>query len=348
MHEDMADNLEDRDAIVAGPPTSNISNASSALTDLAAGSLSGNPAISAGSSVLSRDFVNTGMDVVDNEQSRDNKDRDSAAKVQNEAAEGSTDTDADAASSTIEDTSTVESHEEDGGGAINSSMQMDNSDTGEQEPPHSYNARIRARRNILQDSIPSYNTSQKYHFSSIYNIPQQTVQTHTIALPPCSSHLFTGGSDGYIRRYAWYASLRNYSSEKHPVLKGYWENLSITAIQARALLWNQSMQDDPTRIRFGPAGISGGTTMPVHNLAVQRDELYCLAGSAEGVINLYSVRLDEGQCRACLGITGKAHKRNTPVSALALSEGDASLLSGGWDKQILVRCEKQSCLCLCH
>lgn len=119
------------------------------------------------------------------------------------------------------------------------------------------------------------------------------------------------------------------------MLRGYWENLSITAIQARGLLWNSTMQEDPSRIRFGPAGIAGGTTIPVHSLAVQRDEMYCLAGSAEGVINLYSVRLDEGQCRACLGITGKAHKRNSPVSALALSEKDATLLSGAWDKQIL-------------
>lgn len=240
--------------------------------------------------------------------------------------------DAQTAASTMDDLSTVESTNE------GLSMQEDSKDASKASAPttNNYKARVQARHDLLRANVPVYDTPQKYTFNSIYSIPQNTVQTNAIALPPCSSHLYTGGTDGYIRRYAWYASLRNYPSERHPILRGYWENLSITAIQARGLLWNINMQTDPSRIRFGPAGISGGTTIPVHSLAVQRDEMYCLAGSAEGVINLYSVRLDEGQLRACLGITGKAHKRNSPVSALALSERDASLLSGGWDKQILV------------
>jgi transcriptional activator SPT8 len=232
--------------------------------------------------------------------------------------------DAQTAGSTLEGDSTIESTDGD--------MSVQESCSG----ANIYKSRVQARHDAIRTSMPSYSSAQKYTFNSVYSIPQNSVQTHAIASPPCSSHLFTGGSDGYVRRYAWYASLRDYPSERHPVLRGYWENLSITAIQARGLLWNLSMQEDPSRIRFGPAGIAGGTTVPVHSLAVQRDEMYCLAGSAEGVINLYSVRLDEGQCRACLGITGKGHKRNSPISALALSERDATLLSGSWDKRILV------------
>lgn len=306
-----------------------MSAASSQLTDMQESqSQQDNKSKSTSNGVHSHDFAQAGMDLdTDNANTADSH-IDDAKSEAGTTASG----DAQTAASTLDESSTLDSIDE------GIPMQEDSTIAGGAPgTPNTYQARVQARQDQLRASMPSYESAQKYTFNSVYSIPQNTVQTHTIALPPCSSHLFTGGSDGYIRRYAWYASLRNTPSERYPVLRGYWENLSITAIQARGLLWNMSMQEDPSRIRFGPAGISGGTTVPAHSLAVQRDEMYCLAGSAEGVINLYSVRLDEGQCRACLGITGKAHKRNTPVSALALSERDATLISGGWDKQILVR-----------
>lgn len=306
-----------------------MSAASSQLTDMKESqSQQDDQSKSTSNGAHSHDFAQAGMDL-----DADNANTAAGHVDDNKSEAGTTASgDAQTAASTLDESSTLDSIDE------GIPMQEERTNAGGAPGrPNTYQARVQARQDQLRATMPSYGSAQRYSFNSVYSIPQNTVQTHTIALPPCSSHLFTGGSDGYIRRYAWYASLRNTPSERHPVLRGYWENLSITAIQARGLLWNMSMQEDPSRIRFGPAGISGGTTVPVHSLAVQRDEMYCLAGSAEGVINLYSVRLDEGQCRACLGITGKAHKRNTPVSALALSERDATLVSGGWDKQILVR-----------
>lgn len=324
----MADDSEDTGGPRA-PNASNMSTASSALTELPESQAhSQQPSsMQIANGVEAHDFAaSSGMDL--------DADTTAAPAASNnlnipdsKSEDGTTaSTDGYTVVSTMEDDSTIDSTE----GDMSVQENYSGADT--------YKSRVQARHDALRSSMPSYTSAQKYKFSSVYNIPQNTVQTHAIASTPCSSHLFTGGSDGYVRRYAWYASLRNHPSERHPVLRGYWENLSITAIQARGLLWNLSMQEDPSRIRFGPAGIAGGTTVPVHSLAVQRDEMYCLAGSAEGVINLYSVRLDEGQCRACLGITGKGHKRNAPISALALSESDATLLSGSWDKQILVRC----------
>lgn len=325
----MADTLEDGNDGPRPPIASNMSTASSALTELPESEAQQPSKAQDATDVDSRDFASSAMDVdADNTATPVAQGSSNLEIPDNKSESGTTaSTDAHTANSTLDDMSTIESGNDD------ASMQED---SGASSTPNAYKSRIQARHDALRAGVPTYNSAQHYTFNSVYNIPQNTIQTHAIALPPCSSSLFTGGSDGYIRRYAWYASLRNHPSERHPILRGYWENLSITAIQARGLLWNLSMQEDPSRIRFGPAGISGGTTIPVHSLAVQADEMYCLAGSAEGVVNLYSVRLDEGQCRACLGITGKAHKRNSPVSALALSEKDATLLSGAWDKQILV------------
>lgn len=326
----MADDSEDTGG--PRPPTaSNMSTASSALTELPESQTqSQQPSdLRATNAVEVHDYaVSSGMDVDPDTTTIAGGSNPDIPDNKSEAGTSAS-TRTRTVASTLDDLSTIDSTDGD------NSMLRDQG--GASTNPNTYKSRVQTRHDALRASIPSYTSAQKYTFNPVYNIPQNTVQTHAIAVPPCSSHLFSGGSDGYIRRYAWYASLRNHPSERHPVLRGYWENLSITAIQARGLLWNQSMQEDPSRIRFGPAGIAGGTTIPIHSLAVQRDEMYCLAGSAEGVINLYSVRLDEGQCRACLGITGKAHKRNSPISALALSEKDATLLSGGWDKQILVR-----------
>lgn len=326
----MADNARDtpvpKDLISSS--NTKMSPTSPQESDPQASSTQGSSIKPAANGVLSHDFAQSGMEV---DTADNTNDIDGIAEDAKSEAGTTASGDAQTAASTMDGSSILDSTDE------SVPMQEDgNPDSGAAGRPNSYKARVQARQDQMRASMPTYNSAQKYAFSSVYNIPQNTVQTNAIALPPCSSHLFTGGSDGYIRRYAWYASLRNHPSERHPVLRGYWENLSITAIQARGLLWNASMQDDPSRVRFGPAGISGGTTVPVHSLAVQRDEMYCLAGSAEGVINLYSVRLDEGQCRACLGIVGKGHKRNSPVSALGLSEKDGTLISGGWDKQILV------------
>ena len=209
--------------------------------------------------------------------------------------------------------------------------------------PASYAARVAARQAALKERVafsqPGLDGSKpvKHSFVPLYSIPQTGVQVNAMALPPCASHLYTAGSDGFIRRYAVFPSLQPIAGKAlQPILRGYWENPSIAALEALSL-------GDVSKARFGPASVAtaAGNTVPVHSLAVSSSELYALAGSAEGVINLFGVRLDEGQVRASLGLShasaqGKAHTRGKPVSALELHEQDATLLSGGWDAQILV------------
>lgn len=207
-----------------------------------------------------------------------------------------------------------------------------------------YRERVAARLAKLHPHLdpPSNESSVRksivsYSFSPLYHIPQNLVSISTLAVPPCASHLFTSGSDGYVRKYDWYTSLRRKtrSGERQPVLQGYWENPSISAIETLSL-------GDMTKAKFGPTGLMGVVGAPaataVHSLVLQREEMFCLAGSAEGVINLFGVRLDEGQCRFSLGLEGKGHVRGKAVSALALNDREDELVSGGWDSQVLVGC----------
>lgn len=227
-----------------------------------------------------------------------------------------------------------------GDGASASQMEVDDSeplagqagdtDMAPLNDPLSYSNRVAARLALLKSAVPSHSNYRSYSFQPVLAIPQTTVNVHALALPPCASHLYTSGSDGFIRRYAWYPSLR--MSQPQPVLKSYWENPTVAALEAVS-------PSDVSKARFGPAGVSSlaGNTAPVHSLAVQREELYTLAGSAEGVINLFSTRIDEGQCRASLGLDKSGHTRGQPVSVLALNETNSTLLSGGWDNKLLVR-----------
>lgn len=200
--------------------------------------------------------------------------------------------------------------------------------------PVSYAYRTLQRRmKIHETALNSRERKLGSDITPLYTIPQNNISVNALAVPSSCSSLLSGGSDGYIRRYAWYPSIRRKASgQQAPILRGYWENPSLQFLE------NQNFTDT-SRARFGPASITGivGSAVAVHSLVVQQEELFALAGSAEGVINLFGVRVDEGQCRASLGLRGgNGHQRNKPVSALSLSPDERSLISGGWDAQLLV------------
>lgn len=209
------------------------------------------------------------------------------------------------------------------------------------DAPDSYFHRIAARRDILKSrrAQPKAASPRNYTFTSMYSVPHQNISVNAIALPTCCSHVFSGGSDGFIRKYSWYSSIRRKGSgPQSPIIKGYWENPSIQTLENLAV-------GDVSRARFGPAQITGtvASAVAVHSLVVQQEEMFALAGSAEGVVNLFGVRLDEGQCRASLGLSGgRNHERNKPVSALALTRDEQGVVSGAWDSQILVRSDLKS------
>ena len=133
----------------------------------------------------------------------------------------------------------------------------------------------------------------------------------------CSRWIFTGGEDGYIRKFDLYASMNGKVSltvaQRHPfvdsvvragVLLNYWEN--------------EDTSDS-----------GGNRASNVFALACQSDGLWLLSGVESGGINLQTLRFDEGKIITVL----KQH--TLPISVLSLSSDEKTVLSGSWDKTVV-------------
>ena len=161
--------------------------------------------------------------------------------------------------------------------------------------------------------------------ASVYDIvptiaaPQST-SINTVTATPDFRWVFSGGSDGYIRRFNWADTVNGKLmltvAQRHPfvdsvvkagVLSSYWEN------------------EEPS----AKPGDYGSALSPVYSLAVHRQALWLLSGLESGGINLQSVRHEEGKRIHCL------KKHTSAVSVLNLAQDERSVLSGSWDKTIL-------------
>jgi transcriptional activator SPT8 len=138
---------------------------------------------------------------------------------------------------------------------------------------------------------------------------------NSITATPDMRWVFSGGADGYIRKFNWVdtanGKLALTVAQRHPfvdsvtkagVLLSYWEN-----------------EDNAN---------SSETLSPVYSLAVHHQSLWLLSGLESGGINLQSVRHEEGKRIHTL----KGHQ--SAVSVLTLAQDEQSVLSGSWDKTI--------------
>ncbi|KAJ5165417.1 uncharacterized protein N7500_007247 [Penicillium coprophilum] len=123
--------------------------------------------------------------------------------------------------------------------------------------------------------------------------------------------VFTGGSDGFVRKFNWADSINSKLmltvAQRHPfvdsvvkagVLMTYWENMD------------------------------GSHLSPVYSLASHSEGLWLLSGLESGVIRLQTLRHEEGKEIALL------RQHTSAVSTLNLTSDEESLLSGGWDKRV--------------
>ncbi|KAF2622866.1 WD40 repeat-like protein [Macroventuria anomochaeta] len=137
---------------------------------------------------------------------------------------------------------------------------------------------------------------------------------NAITATPDMRWVFSGGADGYIRKFNWIdtanGKLALTVAQRHPfvdsvtkagVLLSYWEN------------------ED---------GAGSDAPSPVYSLAVHHQSLWLLSGTESGGINLQSVRHNEGHRIHTL----KGH--TSAVSVLTLGQDETSVLSGSWDKTI--------------
>ncbi|KIW00590.1 uncharacterized protein PV09_07943 [Verruconis gallopava] len=149
---------------------------------------------------------------------------------------------------------------------------------------------------------------------------------NAVTATPDMRWVFTGGTDGYIRKFSWADSangkLALTVAQRHPfvdsvtkagVLLSYWEN-------------EESTNDTPGRQYSYDEPVS---LSPVYSLAVQNQAVWLLSGTEFGGINLQSVRHSEGTRITTL------RKHTSAVSVLQLAPDEKSVLSGSWDKSIL-------------
>lgn len=155
--------------------------------------------------------------------------------------------------------------------------------------------------------------------ASVYDIVPTIAAPHStsinaITATPDMRWVFSGGADGYIRKFNWVdtanGKLALTVAQRHPfvdsvtkagVLLSYWENDDAAAADAPS---------------------------PVYSLAVHHQSLWLLSGTDSGAINLQTVRHNEGQRVHTL----KGH--TSAVSVLTLAADETSVLSGSWDKTI--------------
>ncbi|KAI9163727.1 Helicase required for RNAi-mediated heterochromatin assembly 1 [Paramyrothecium foliicola] len=149
----------------------------------------------------------------------------------------------------------------------------------------------------------------------------QSTSVNAMAITPDMRYWFTGGSDGYIRKYDGPGTINGKLTltvaQKHPfvdsvtkagILMSYWEN------------------EEPS---ISGRGEQEHILSPVYSLAVHSSALWLLSGLESGGINLQSVRHDEGKKICCL------QQHSNAVSVLTLAQDERSVLSGSWDKRIL-------------
>jgi transcriptional activator SPT8 len=165
---------------------------------------------------------------------------------------------------------------------------------------------------------PEALTASEYDIVPTMAAPQST-SINAITATPDMRYWFSGGSDCYIRKYDGVATVNGKTlltvAQRHPfvdsvvkagVLMSYWDNEEP---------YPKNPGEEPP-------------LSPVYSLAVQSQALWILSGLESGMINLYSVRHDEGKRIAIL------NQHKSAVSVLTLASDEKSVLSGSWDKNV--------------
>ncbi|KAJ5134579.1 hypothetical protein N7526_005944 [Penicillium atrosanguineum] len=150
-----------------------------------------------------------------------------------------------------------------------------------------------------------------------YDIVPTTAAPHSTSINAIAATadmrwVFSGGSDGFVRKFNWADSINSKLmltvAQRHPfvdsvvkagVLMTYWENMEANSLS------------------------------PVYSLACQSEGLWLLSGLESGAIRLQTLRHDEGKEVVQL------RQHTSAVSSLNLTSDEQSLLSGSWDKRVI-------------
>ena len=173
------------------------------------------------------------------------------------------------------------------------------------------------RPKVRQEAL----TAELYDIVPTMAAPQAT-SINALAVTPDLRYWFTGGSDGYIRKYDGPGTINGKLpltvAQKHPFVD------SVTKAGILMSYWG----NEDHNLKQGEEEVLS----PVYSLAVHSQALWLLSGLETGGINLQSVRHDEGKHIHCL------RQHTNAVSVLKLAQDERSVLSGSWDKNIFDWC----------
>lgn len=162
---------------------------------------------------------------------------------------------------------------------------------------------------------PEILNATSYDIVPTMAVPQST-SINSLSVTPDLRYWFTGGSDGYIRKFDGVGTLNG----KMPLTVAQRHSFVDSVVKA-CILMSYWENDEP--------GMSEQVLSPVYSLAVESKALWLLSGLESGAINLQSVRHEEGK-KIC-----SLQQHSNAVSVLTMAPDERSVLSGSWDKSIL-------------
>lgn len=181
---------------------------------------------------------------------------------------------------------------------------------------------------IRENLILKAQTADNYEIVPSVAIPYGC-QVHALTLTGGCKWLFTGGEDGFIRKYDFIASFEGQTpltvAQKHSlvdsiskagVILSYWEN-------------EQPIKKSELKSKKATGDMYDPVISPVYSLAVQNRGLWLLSGLSSGGITIQSVRHQEG------AIQGYLKQHTDAVSVLRLNNSETKVLSGSWDRRII-------------
>ncbi|CBQ68764.1 related to Transcription factor SPT8 [Sporisorium reilianum SRZ2] len=194
-----------------------------------------------------------------------------------------------------------------------------------------FQRKVQERRALFRAPAACTSTTLGYHIEPMAAAPH-SAHIHALALSLDGQTLLTGGSDGYVRKYDVHATMNGKTMLTQNVRHGFVEG--ITRGGTLTAFW-------PHEEHFPTNGVASTSALNpptgaekdrligvVHSLAVQQDALWGLSGSESGNIHLYGVRHDPGATRHVF------RKHKGAVSALALTQDETCMISGGWDRGV--------------
>ncbi|RPA83305.1 WD40 repeat-like protein [Ascobolus immersus RN42] len=245
-------------------------------------------------------------------------------EAENDADDGDNDRDEDEEDDDVE--------MEDGDGE-NDDGERDEDDTygerdGEREGSTQFNSAsdtVKQPVRPLPKVRPEAVTASSYDIVPYVAAPQST-SINAFCSTPCMKWIFTGGSDGYIRKYDWFASINGKLpltvAQRHPFVD------SVTRAGVLMSYWENEEPGDRNSVLQVPETTDDFKTSAVYSLAVHNQALWLLSGLDSGGINLQTVRHQEGTIITTL------RNHSAAVSVLTLAADEKSVLSGSWDRAI--------------